>query len=141
MKGDNDMVLAIDLGGTKILSAVIERGGSMLARDHSVTPAALGQEAVIEAIGASVQRAIAQANADISEMHAVGIGAPGPSNPEKSILFTSPNLPRWHNVPIRPLRRLGKEPTRQPMRRCDLSSRRWEETPECWEPRPTRSGK
>jgi glucokinase len=78
MKGDNDMVLAIDLGGTKIISAVIDSGESMLARDHSVTPAALGQEAVIEAIGAR-----------------------GPSNPEKGILFTSPNLHGWHNVPIR----------------------------------------
>jgi glucokinase len=101
MKSENDMVLAIDLGGTKILSAVIDRDGGMLARDHTVTPAALGQEAVIEAIGASVERAIAQVSADISEMHAVGIGAPGPSNPEKGILFTSPNLPGWRNVPIR----------------------------------------
>jgi glucokinase len=101
MKSHDDMVLAIDLGGTKILSAVIDRKGSMLARDHSVTPAALGQEAVIDAIKASVERAADQIEVALSRMLAVGIGAPGPSNAEKGILFTSPNLPGWKDVPIR----------------------------------------
>jgi glucokinase len=31
------------------------------------------------------------------------VGAPGPSNPDTGILFTSPNLPRWRNVPLRDL--------------------------------------
>lgn len=101
MNSETDMVLSIDLGGTKILSAVIDTTGTMLARDHSVTPAAHGQEAVIEAIRASVERAVGQARVDLAKMRAVGIGAPGPSNPEKGILFTSPNLPGWRNVPIR----------------------------------------
>jgi glucokinase len=100
MKTGNDVVLAIDLGGTKILSAVIDNKGVIHARDHSVTPAALGMEAVVEAITASVQRAIDQVSAHISEMRAVGIGAPGPSNPGKGIIFTSPNLPGWENIPI-----------------------------------------
>jgi predicted NBD/HSP70 family sugar kinase len=34
------LALGIDLGGTKILTAVVNPRGEMLARDHSVTPAA-----------------------------------------------------------------------------------------------------
>lgn len=101
MDAEKDKVLAIDLGGTKILSAVIDRGGNLLARDHSVTPAALGPEAVLEAIKASVTRAVAQADVVPSDLPAVGVGAPGPSSPEKGILFTSPNLPGWKDFPIR----------------------------------------
>jgi glucokinase len=33
-------------------------------------------------------------------MLAVGIGAPGPSNPNTGVLFTSPNLPGWKDVHI-----------------------------------------
>jgi len=101
MNARKEMVLGIDLGGTKILSAVIDREGNMLSRDHSVTPAALGEEAVVEAIKASADRAFEQAGVDASRMLAVGLGAPGPSNPDEGILFTSPNLPGWNDVPIR----------------------------------------
>jgi len=34
------LILGIDLGGTKILTAVVDPAGNMLSRDHSVTPAA-----------------------------------------------------------------------------------------------------
>jgi glucokinase len=42
-----------------------------------------------------------QASCTISEISAIGIGAPGISNPEAGILFTSPNLPGWRNVLLR----------------------------------------
>ena len=111
--GENtdDLILGIDLGGTKILTAVTNSQGKMLSRDHSITPAPKGYEAVIQSILESVHRALEQANVAISELAAVGIGAPGLSNPETGILFTSPNLPGWQNVPLRDImqERLGKK--------------------------------
>jgi glucokinase len=38
---------------------------------------------------------------ELPDMAAVSIGAPGPSNPEKGILYTSPNLPGWEGFPLR----------------------------------------
>jgi len=93
-------VLGIDLGGTKILSAVVDEGGKLLARDHSVTPAEKGEKAVLKAIERSVARALEQAGMDVSETLAVGIGAPGPSNPNTGVLFRSPNLPGWKDVHV-----------------------------------------
>ena len=62
MGSDRDLlVLGIDLGGTKILTAVVDAEGRMLSRDHSVTPAKEGQEAVVKSILESVGRAIGQA--------------------------------------------------------------------------------
>jgi glucokinase len=101
MKDDSRvLVLGIDLGGTKILSAVVDEEGKIVSRDHSVTPAAKGQAAVMQAIQESVQRALSSAEIDVDRLAAIGIGAPGPSNPEKGILYTSPNLPGWEDVPI-----------------------------------------
>jgi glucokinase len=101
--GENadDLILGIDLGGTKILTAVANSKGKMLSRDHSITPALRGYEAVIQSILESANHALEQADVTISELTAVGIGAPGLSNPETGVLFTSPNLPGWRDVPLR----------------------------------------
>ncbi|OGP60602.1 MAG: hypothetical protein A2V65_02500, partial [Deltaproteobacteria bacterium RBG_13_49_15] len=48
-----------------------------------------------------------QAQITSVKLTAVGVGAPGLSNPEQGILFTSPNLPGWQNVPLMDI--LGKE--------------------------------
>jgi len=105
------LTLGIDLGGTKILTAVTNSQGKMLSRDHSITPAKKGHEAVIQSILESAHRALEQASVSISEICAIGVGAAGISNPEAGILFTSPNLPGWRDVPLRDIiqSRLGKK--------------------------------
>jgi glucokinase len=103
------LALGIDLGGTKILTAVADAEGKMLSRDHSITPAKEGQEAVVDSILESIGRALKQAGMAATGLAAIGIGAPGLSNPETGILFTSPNLPGWKDVPLRDIiqRELG----------------------------------
>jgi glucokinase len=108
MKGERKMTtkpdalaLGIDLGGTKILTAVATAEGKMLSRDHSITPAREGQTAVIQSILESADHALNQANITAHDLTAIGVGAPGLSNPETGILFTSPNLPDWKDVPLR----------------------------------------
>jgi len=98
---DNSLVLSVDLGGSKILTAVVNSKGNMLSRDHSVTPAAKGPEAVIQAILESIQRTLNQASISAAELEAICLGAPGLSNPETGVVFTSPHLPGWKDVPLR----------------------------------------
>ena len=93
--------LGIDLGGTKILTSVINPQGEMLSRDHSITPAAKGPEGVIQAILESAERALAGASIGMDGVSAVGVGAPGLADTEAGILYTSPNLPGWEDVPLR----------------------------------------
>ncbi|NQT04741.1 MAG: ROK family protein, partial [Dehalococcoidia bacterium] len=98
---ENPLVLSVDLGGSKILTAVVNSKGDILARDHSITPAAKGPEAVIRAILESTQRALSQAGMTTAELEAVCLGAPGLSNPKTGVVFTSPHLPGWKDVPLR----------------------------------------
>ena len=95
------LALGIDLGGTKILTAVATSNGELLSRDYTETSAEKGYKAVIELIVESANRALVQAGMSASELAAIGIGAAGLSNPEIGVLFTSPNLPGWHDVPLR----------------------------------------
>lgn len=107
----DDKILGIDLGGTKILTAVANAQGKMLSRDHSITPAKEGQEAVLNSILESVNRALDQAHIAAADLTAIGVGAPGLSNPETGILFTSPHLPGWKDVPLRDIieKQLGRK--------------------------------
>jgi len=104
-------ILGIDLGGTKILTAVANTQGKMLSRDHSITRAKEGQDVVVKSILESVGRALDQAHISAADLAAIGLGAPGLSNPETGILFTSPNLPGWKDVPLRDIieKKLGKK--------------------------------
>jgi glucokinase len=97
----DDLILGIDLGGSKILTAVVKSEGEVLSSNESTTRATEGRDIVIQSIVDSAHSAMKQASCTISEISAIGIGAPGISNPEAGILFTSPNLPGWRNVLLR----------------------------------------
>jgi len=95
------LVLGLDLGGSKISTAVVNRQGEMLSRDHSLTPAARGPEAVIKAMVESMSTALSRASLTTAQLEAISIGAPGLSNPETGVVFTSPHLPGWQDVPLK----------------------------------------
>lgn len=101
MTATSPLILGVDLGGTKILTAVTTPEGKMLSRDHSVTPASGGPEAVILAIVESSQRCLKQAGMTVKDVDAVGMGSPGLANSETGVVYISPNLPGWSNVPLR----------------------------------------
>jgi glucokinase len=105
------LALGVDLGGSKILTAVVDPQGEMLSSDETVTPVTKNREALIQCVLDSAQRALNQASIGISEIYVIGMGAAGISNPEAGILFTSPNLPALRNVLLRDIMqdRLGKK--------------------------------
>ncbi len=95
------LVLGVDLGGTKILSALIDEEGKLLARDQTPTPSTGDQNSVIQAILSSSKRVLNEADIVGDDVAAVSIAAAGPSDIRTGILYTSPNLPGWENVPLR----------------------------------------
>jgi glucokinase len=112
MAGDIEtLALGVDLGSSKILTAVVDAQGEILSRDEVATLVTREREALIQCVLDSAHRALNQANIDISEICAIGVGAAGISNPEAGILFTSPNLPALRNILLRDImqERLGKK--------------------------------
>jgi len=105
------LILGVDLGGTKILTAVTDSRGKILSRDHSVTPARDGPEAVLESILESAHRALERAEVAMSALACAGVGAPGLIDPRQGMVFTSPHLPGWRDVRLRDMveERLGRK--------------------------------
>lgn len=92
-------VIGIDLGGTNIVSAVVDAKGKVLGKDKRPTQASLGAEGVIDRIAESARAASSASGLPWSSHLSVGIGSPGPLDPKKGIIIYTPNL-NWKNVPL-----------------------------------------
>ena len=92
-------VIGVDLGGTNILSAVVNEQGEILGKDKRPTLAKLGATKVMLRIADSVHAASKESGLPWSSHLAVGIGSPGPLDQNTGIVIYTPNL-NWHNVPI-----------------------------------------
>ena len=105
------LTMGIDLGGSKILTAIVDPQGGMLSSDESITPATKEREAIIQSILDSAHHALRGAKVTMSEIFTIGVGAAGISNPEAGVLFSSPNLPGLRNVLLRDImqEKLGKK--------------------------------
>jgi len=91
-------VAALDLGGTNIRAALCEEDGRIIRRTSCGTGAEEGKDAVLGRIIDSLEKVIGGERADV---RAIGIGAPGPLDPWEGVIFEAPNLPGWHNVPLK----------------------------------------
>ena len=90
------VVLAIDIGGTKMRGAVVSESGDILVRDDIPTQSAKGEPAAMKRLAALLRRM----SANLPDTEAVGIGMAiaGTVDPETGLFSNPPNLPSWHNT-------------------------------------------
>jgi glucokinase len=101
------LVAAVDLGGTKIYTALADQSGRVLAEVVVPTRPWEGAGAVIGRIVETVDQVLKQAGEQGPPL-ALGIGCPGPLDAATGVVYQAPNL-GWHNVPLKDLleKRLG----------------------------------
>lgn len=99
-------ILGIDLGGTKVSAAVLDPDGRISGRARAKTRAWRDDEDVFATIALTGRQAVESAGLAASDLDAVGIGAPGPLDPESGYIIESANL-QFRNFPLGP--RLGRE--------------------------------
>jgi glucokinase len=87
--------IGVDIGGTKVAGGVVDESGQILARARVDTPAKDAQAAE-DAIVAVVE----QLRGDF-DIDAVGLGIAGFVDESRSRVYFAPNLPDWHNEPVR----------------------------------------
>ena len=91
MMMDKKYVVGVDLGGTKIYTALVDLQGNMIKEKTVETLAHEGEEAVLERILDTINYVIEGTNKD--EIKAIGIGSPGPLDVKKGMIVETPNLP------------------------------------------------
>jgi glucokinase len=100
------LVLAIDIGGTNLRAALVDRRGRIFARQRHVTVLTR------DGLAAQLTDIIRKARTKKSRISAVGIGFPGPMKIKEGFILTPPNIPQCANMP---LRKILEKTTRLPV--------------------------
>jgi len=99
MKEAEKPVLAVDLGGTKVIAAIIS--SKVIAKEYQLTLADEGPQSVIKRILSTIDHLLSLRNLDPSQLGSIGIAAAGAIDSEKGLVTLSPNLPGWRDIPLR----------------------------------------
>ncbi len=94
-------ILAIDIGGTKIITAIISDEGQVMAKEYCPTLADEGPQAVLDRIFSTLDHLLGSSNMAPSQLNGLSIAAAGAIDFGKGIVTLSPNLPGWRDIPLR----------------------------------------
>ena len=90
-----DLRGGIDLGGTKIQTAIVSADGEVLGEARHPTPTSGGPEDVTKAMAAALREAATAAGAEPSELQGIGVGSPGDADGKTGVVSGARNLPGW----------------------------------------------
>jgi glucokinase len=85
----------IDLGGTKIQTAIVDAGGEVLGEARRPTPTDGGPAGVAEQMAAALREAAQQAGVEPADLDGVGVGSPGDADEKTGVVSSAKNLPDW----------------------------------------------
>jgi len=98
---DEPLVLAVDLGGTKIATAIITGSGQIIAGEQCPTLADEGAQSVIDRLLSAIDQMLKRNDVNASRLDGIGIACAGGIDSERGIVVTpSPNLPGWTDMPL-----------------------------------------
>ncbi|MFT7641225.1 MAG: glucokinase [Pirellulaceae bacterium] len=92
--------IGFDLGGTKMLAAVMNSSFEVLATKRKRSRGNEGVKTGLKRIADTIREAAAQAEIDFDSIGGIGIGCPGPVDWKKGVLVTAVNL-GWDNAPLK----------------------------------------
>jgi glucokinase len=103
MANMSETVLALDIGGTRIRTAVVTHDGRIVSRAERRTPGADGPDAVIQACIEELRTAADAVEPAVRRSIAgLGLASPGPLDPRSGILVEPPNFgPGFVDIPFR----------------------------------------
>ncbi|MFC9948746.1 ROK family protein [Streptomyces pratensis] len=102
---DSDLIAALDIGGTKIAGALVNRNGTLVHRARRSTPAQGSAGALLDAVYEVVNTLAASPLWE--RVRAVGIGSAGPID-LKGGSVSPVNIPAWRDFPL--VESVGRHP-------------------------------
>jgi predicted NBD/HSP70 family sugar kinase len=96
---DRDLLVGVDIGGSKIAVLVVD--AQLEIRGRLVVPTPVGSpDDAADHIAATIAAALETAGASVEGVGAVGVGVPGRVDPLAGIVSLAVNL-GWHRLPLR----------------------------------------
>ncbi|MFF1798621.1 ROK family protein, partial [Kitasatospora sp. NPDC058263] len=95
----DECVIALDVGGTGMKGALVDRRSGVLLTERRRTPRAAGPEAVVDAVTAALRSLAGQA-ADLGlTVRQAGVVVPGIVDAERAVAVYAANL-GWRDLPL-----------------------------------------
>ena len=95
-------VVGVDLGGTKIYTALVDLDGNIVKEVTVKTEAQKGEAVVLDKILKTIDDVLIET--DIDEIKAIGVGSPGPLDVENGLIVYTPNLPFKNFNIVKPIK-------------------------------------
>lgn len=92
------LAIGVDLGGTTFKVGAVSPAGELIAQAEYDTPRAKSEPLALFAVASAVGGLMEQAAIKPAQLVGVGIGIPGPVDPESGIIRRAPNLPELDGV-------------------------------------------
>jgi glucokinase len=93
-------IIGVDLGGTNVRAALLDRAGEILAQARRPSLQDEPAAATLAQIAGACEEVIGAAGIPRAEILGAGVGLPGIMDSATGVCFWSPNFPHWKDVPI-----------------------------------------
>lgn len=94
-----DYFVGIDLGGTNVKTAIVDRDGKIIVEDSRPTAPPGQPEKVADDMVRAIETVVEQSGLDKEQVLGIGIGCPGTVDPNSGVVIYSNNLD-WHEFPL-----------------------------------------
>ncbi|MBL7223873.1 MAG: ROK family protein, partial [Candidatus Brocadiae bacterium] len=86
------LYIGVDVGGTKVLAALVQSTGEIVARHRCPTPRDASPEATVEAIMQAMEGALADQGLTSKALKGIGLTIPGVVDPAAGHIVVTPNM-------------------------------------------------
>lgn len=98
---ERDLILGMDIGGTKLAVVLSDLKGNILRKVREPTEAERGPDHVISKLIRMSRRLMGEAGVPADRIVGVGVSCGGPLDTKTGIIYSPPNLPGWDAVPLK----------------------------------------
>lgn len=92
--------IGVDVGGTNIKVALVDKKGNIVYSNTVPTRAEMGYEYTISNMKQAIYELMKETKTSKEVIEGIGFGFPGQVDCERGIVRLAPNIPGWVNVPI-----------------------------------------
>ncbi len=94
---DSSTFAAVDIGGTKVATGIVDEAGNILTKARVPMIANRDAETAVSAVFEALDQILSKSDTAPS---AIGIISPGPLDPNTGVILNPPNLPCWREFPL-----------------------------------------
>ena len=99
---EKQIIIGVDLGGTKIMTGAINQDGKVLGTSVKVpTEGTQPKEVIFDKIVTSIEQVMADNGITTAELKGIGVGSTGPLDSNEGLILECPQLPTMHFFPLR----------------------------------------